>query len=243
MNQSRLNQFFEVHQPCTNYELSSICENVYHSIRKNSETKVIAEFYRYSNIKLTINNSNGKVLIRMSDLLADAPNIILVSAANVIISRLLNKKCSERSRQRYREYIYSDEFRNKTKNSRKVRAKPRIPQPKGKFYDLEECFEDINSKYFHGALTKPTLKWSTRRTKTNLGHYDMDLDSLMVSKRLDSKNTPKYVIEYIVYHELLHQRYPGKYLNGRWVVHTPEFKHSERLFENFKQANSWLKQN
>jgi predicted metal-dependent hydrolase len=243
MNQSRLDHYFEMHQPCTQHELSSICENVYHSIRKNPETKVVAEFYPYSNIKLTINKRKGQVQVRMSDLLADAPRIVLVSAANVIISRFLNKKCSEKSRLRYREYIYSDEIRNKTKNSRKVRAKPRIPQPKGKFYDLEECFENINSKYFHGALTKPTLKWSTRKSKTNLGHYDMDLDTLIVSKKLDSKNTPKYVVEYIVYHELLHQRYPGKYKNGQWVVHTPEFKQSEKLFDNFKQANSWLKQN
>ncbi len=241
MKQLKLVDFHEVSHNLSNQELTEICIQVYDELNRKKEKEIAAEFYPYSNIKLTINNRNDKLIIRMADTLSDAPKNVLISAANIIISRYLNKKCEQQSRMLYREYIYSEEIRTKVKSIRRVRSKKKTSKPRGKFFDLTECFNNINSKYFKNTLTMPTLAWSTRRAKTNLGHYDMDLDSLVISKRLDNNKTPRYVVEYVVYHELLHQRYPGEFKDGRWVVHTPEFKRCEKLFEEYTRATKWLK--
>ncbi len=242
MRQLKLDQFSELIHTFNDQELTMICKKVYHELSNKKDENIVAEFYPYTNIKLTVNKQNNRLQIRMADLISDAPEIILVSAAKIIISRSLNKKCDEKARGLYREYIYSEEIRSKVKTVRKSRTRKKSSQPKGKFFDLEECFDIINSSYFNGKLKKPVLMWSARRSRTSVGHYDMDLDILVISKKLDTRKTPKYVVEFVIYHELLHQQYPGKFINGRWVVHSPEFKKSEKLFKNYKFANYWLKQ-
>lgn len=243
MKQLKLDEFYKIDNnfAYNNLELTNICTRVYHELNGKKIDKIIAEFYPYSNIKLTVNPRKGKVLIRMADILSTAPKDVIISAANIIISRYMNIKCGDDYRALYREYIYSEDIRIKVRGIRRARARRRSFNPKGNFFDLEECFNNINSKYFNGSLKMPTLTWSNKRTKSSVGHYDMDLDVLVISKKLDTKKTPKYVVEFVVYHELLHQLYPGRYISGQWQVHTPEFKRSEKLFEKFDLANNWLK--
>jgi hypothetical protein len=48
-------------------------------------------------------------------------------------------------------------------------------------------------------------------------------------------------VEFILYHELLHKHYGIQWLNGKCMVHTPEFKRSERKFSQFQEAETFLK--
>jgi len=53
---------------------------------------------------------------------------------------------------------------------------------------------------------------------------------------------PRYVVENVVFHEMLHQLIPSQYLNGRWSVHPPEFRRQERRFLYHQQAEQWQRQ-
>jgi hypothetical protein len=53
---------------------------------------------------------------------------------------------------------------------------------------------------------------------------------------------PRYVVENVVFHEMLHQLIPRQYLNGRWSVHPPEFRRQERRFLYHQQAEQWQRQ-
>jgi predicted SprT family Zn-dependent metalloprotease len=63
----------------------------------------------------------------------------------------------------------------------------------------------------------------------------------MISIVLDSRQTPQYVIDHVMHHELLHKALGVWVVNGRRMAHTAEFKALEREFEGFQRAQEHLK--
>ena len=92
---------------------------------------------------------------------------------------------------------------------------------------LEESFNKINDAYFFGMMEKPNLVWhdSLRR----LGTYEYGSDTISISKIL--LNDLK-VLDYVMYHEMLHKKFKFSSSNGRACHHSKEFKDEERKFEN-----------
>lgn len=231
-----------------NEYLTRICIQVFKSLieaenklSKHRGLKVNAEFYPYTNLKLTVRKRKNRLIIRMSDVLSAAPESALSSAAQYILSQHLKIDCPSEHRKRYRDYIYSDTIRSKVGEMRRSRAIKKVTGVKGKYFDLDECLSNIDKKYFAGRLPKFNLAWSLGRSKWRYGYYDSDLNTIVVSRQLDKKSTPQFMIEYILYHEALHWQYPTKYNNGRLKVHTKEFKQAEKVFEEFDQVKKWLK--
>ena len=112
--------------------------------------------------------------------------------------------------------------------------------PQGNYYDLEALFHPINQEYFAGKMVKPRLTWNKTLTHRKLGHYEPLRDRVVMSRTLDSLQVPQMVVELVLYHELLHKHHGAKLLNGKRMVHTPEFRRSERKFKHYKEAQQWL---
>lgn len=112
--------------------------------------------------------------------------------------------------------------------------------PQGKYYDLEALFHPINQEYFAGEMAKPRLTWNKTLTHRKLGHYEPLRDRIVMSRTLDSPQVPQMVVELVLYHELLHKHHGAKLLNGKRMVHTPEFRRSERQFQHYQEAQQWL---
>lgn len=112
----------------------------------------------------------------------------------------------------------------------------------GAFHDLSAAFLRVNEAYFGGGVAKPRLIWSRRITSCKFGHYDPLRDELMVSATLDSREVPEYVIDVVVYHELLHKKHGATWQNGRQAVHTPAFRADERRFAQYAAAENAIKQ-
>ena len=111
---------------------------------------------------------------------------------------------------------------------------------KGSHYNLETLFDKINSEYFSNALTKPRLIWSQMQTYRKFGHYEPARDRIVISLTLDEPIIPQYVVEFVIYHEMLHKYYGEKWVNGRRMVHTTEFRASEAQFKYYNEAEAWL---
>ncbi|MFX4018890.1 hypothetical protein ACJBY8_11405, partial [Streptococcus suis] len=77
---------------------------------------------------------------------------------------------------------------------------------KGQFHDLDAAFDRVNRAYFGGKAGRPHLLWSRRPSQRKLGHYDLPQDAVMVSMSLDARDVPTYVIDFVVYHEMLHRQ-------------------------------------
>ncbi len=110
----------------------------------------------------------------------------------------------------------------------------------GRFFDLEAVFERVNEVYFGGELDRPRLTWNKRITEAKMGHYDFLRDRVTVSVTLDAPEVPDYVVDYVMYHELLHKTLGRQVVNGRHYAHTPAFREAERAFAHYEEAQAFL---
>jgi len=112
----------------------------------------------------------------------------------------------------------------------------------GKYVNLDQSFSRVNKKYFNNAMERPTLTWSARRTYRTMGYYDTLNDILTISRSLDQKSISEEVVDFIMYHELLHKHFGSPSINGRRRAHTAQFRKAEKQFERFDQINLELLQ-
>jgi predicted metal-dependent hydrolase len=122
-----------------------------------------------------------------------------------------------------------------------MRGRKRIEGPQGDHYHLEEIFDDLNRRFFHRLLARPRMTWSGNHSRRSLGHYDPAHNTIVVSRILDQPNVPKYAMEYLLYHEMLHLRHPVKMRGSRRCVHSTEFRAEEKLFPQLAEAKKFLR--
>ncbi len=95
---------------------------------------------------------------------------------------------------------------------------------------LEESFNRINEKYFYGLIEKPNLKFG-QNSFSKLGSYEYGSDTIVISNIF--KNNLE-LLDYIMYHEILHKKHKFQNRNGRNYHHTKTFKEKEKQFEDPK---------
>ncbi len=159
--------------------------------------------------------------------------------AAVLHSALVGK--TEASNQIIRQFSVSEECSDVLLELDLV-AQIAAETAQGSCYNLDELFTTIDREYFSGQMVKPRLVWSGVLSRRKLGHYERTRDRVVMSQILDDKRIPRCVVEFVLYHELLHKHHGLKWTNGRCLVHTPEFRHSERKFRQYQEAESFLKQ-
>ena len=210
---------------------------------ERSGVSVNVSFYPYVGINQTIRVRNGSVYVRIAEVCRDMPIDVHRALAYVLVAKLFRRRVPKRARELYSEYISSPQMRDRAAASRRERGRKVMTGTDGTFYDLEELFSDLNTKYFWGTLRKPKLTWSAKPTFRILGHFDSHHDTIVISRSLDSADVPRYVIEYVMYHEMLHVFHPTVHHNGRRYNHTPEFRRDEERFEKFEEADRWIELN
>ncbi|MDE1155727.1 MAG: M48 family peptidase [Acidobacteriaceae bacterium] len=198
-------------------------------------------FRRFTSLNTTIRLKEGKLNVRLSDLLEHAPESIMEALAHILLAKLYRKPVERMAMERYRRYTHSEAVSKQSELVRQMRGRKRISTAQGHVWDLEEVFESINSRFFHGLLGRPTLTWSAHAARRMLGHYDAAHNTIVVSRIFDRPGTPRYAIEYLLYHEMLHLKHPVKMRAGRRCVHSKEFQAEERLFPEFDLAQAYLK--
>lgn len=117
-----------------------------------------------------------------------------------------------------------------------------VEQTSGAYHDLQQAFERVNHTYFQGRQPRPRLSWSRSFTRRKFGHYDPVRDAVMLSATLDQADIPTYVIDFVLYHELLHKRHGVNWRNGQARFHTPSFRHDEQQFARRAEAEHLLAQ-
>lgn len=94
---------------------------------------------------------------------------------------------------------------------------------------LEGSFDRINDAYFSGMLDKPNLQWGNAST-SKLGSYEYGSDMITISAIF--KHVKSELLDYIMYHEMLHKKFKFQNKNGRSLHHSSEFKKMESRFPN-----------
>jgi predicted metal-dependent hydrolase len=222
--------------------LLEIFQDTYRELRPGSsipELKI--EFFAFANVNNTIRLREGRLLVRLSDLLEGAPETVLRAIAHILLAKMYRKPIHRGEAARYRKYVASHEIVRKTHLVRQMRGRKRLHSPRGYFYDLDTVFEELNKRFFHGLMARPRMSWSQTKTRRILGHYDPAHNAIIISRLFDHPQVPAFVLEYIVYHEMLHLKHPVRLRGSRRCVHSAEFQAEEKLFPRVVEANAFLR--
>lgn len=124
-------------------------------------------------------------------------------------------------------------------------AKKTVLVTQGRHHDLAELARTVNEHYFEGRINAG-LTWGTRKTghavrRRILGSYNSRTHIIRINPVLDRKDVPRYYLEFILYHEMLHADMGVAKKNGRREVHSREFRRREKLFLHFGKALLWEK--
>lgn len=131
-------------------------------------------------------------------------------------------------------------------NKNKVRRKSKI-DPCGKYHNLEAVYNRLNEEYFDGNLTA-AITWGRKNGKKahyqiRLGSYSYDSKLIRIHPSLDNGWVPRFFVESIVYHEMLHAFFQVTKKNGRRQYHTPEFRELEKQYRHYDRSRKWEKLN
>ncbi len=224
-------------------KLTALFEQVYQELRPIAPIPAFEiRFFRFANLNNTIRLREGRILVRLSDLLEGAPEPVLHAILHILVAKLYRKEIDPAHAARYRKFTGSQAMMAKTHIIRQMRGRKRIEGPKGQHYDLEEVFDELNRHFFHGLMARPQMTWSGIHARQSLGHYDPAHNTIVVSRIFDRPGVPRYAVEYLVYHEMLHLRHPVKLRGSRRCVHPVAFQEEEKLFPHLEQAKKYLKQ-
>jgi len=203
--------------------------------------EVSVVFAPYSELKHTWRVDGGGVELRISDYLSRAGKEVMESLAWYLMSRASRRRCPPAKAGPYLRYVRSRELWSSNRKTYLARARHLCMDPKGGHRDLRGVFDYVNSFYFSGRLKRPTLAWTSESPRKRLGFHFEALDLLAVNRVMDSERVPRHVLEFVMYHELLHH---VNALDGRpvrRVHHTKQFREQERLFRTYEEAEVWLR--
>jgi len=198
------------------------------------------EFYPYSSLVLTIRGREDTLIVRLSDLLSRAPLDVLESAAALLLARVYRRRLPRALVQPYLTYARSGRTRSRISRMRSRRVRPRQTAPQGRQYDLSTLFDQLNAKYFSGELRRPLIGWSVRGWRRQFGCYDPGPNQILLNRRMDRPGIPQFVVEYVLYHEMLHVKHPTRRSGCTLVSHSPEFRAEEKRFDQFTLARKVL---
>jgi len=219
-----------------------IFTRVFRSIKPRTPLPVChVHFRKFANANSSVRLHDGEISVKITDLLEGAPAPILEALAHILLSKLYRKPVPPIYQQRYRLYLNRRDMRRSLHLLRQIRGRKFISGAQGVRYNLEEIFEDLNARFFNGLMARPELGWSRRPSRTTLGHYDPSHNAIILSSIMDRHQVPRLAVEYVMFHEMLHLRYPVDHRGARRCLHIPEFRAAEREFPALEEAKQVLK--
>ncbi len=167
--------------------------------------------------------------------------------ADPAITRALARYITHNDRDASRllgEYIESNQHQVRSRSRRALT--PRLTV-KGRYHDLQDIYDDLNRRYFGGRI-EARITWGQRnrkprrRNSIKMGSYSVEDRLIRIHRSLDRAFVPRFFVEWIVYHEMLHQVHEIKVVNGRRQFHTRAFLRDEAKFEHYAEARRWERQ-
>jgi len=200
----------------------------------------VVELYPYANLAHTIRLREDVAHVRLSDVLREAPLEVLEAAATILLARLYRRRPPRDQLEAYRNFALARGTRRRVLRVRRKRARRGATGERGKFHDLARLFARLDRQYFSGRLHRPLLGWSTRAWRAQLGCFDPGLDQILINPRLDRAEVPAFVVEYVLFHEMLHVKHPLRAASCGLQAHSAEFRREEKRFLECERARRFL---
>jgi hypothetical protein len=119
----------------------------------------------------------------------------------------------------------------------------------GRHFDLQAVFDKMNARYFNKRLRNYSITWGQRRRRRPesyivFGSIQEQDRVIRIHPLLDREFVPRWYVEYVVYHEMLHAFVPDKYDSaGRRIVHHEGFLAREKKYRHYNRSIAWEREN
>lgn len=184
---------------------------------------------------VSFQREDGGLTLRLHHLFLDAPEDVVRALADYA------GRGRRRAGKTIDAYVQAREER-----IRAVARRPDTLKPTGKCFDLQAIFARLNVLHFQDGI-RARIGWGRsigrrRRKSIRLGVYDHSAREIRIHPALDKPDVPLFFVEYIVFHEMLHQLFPSARHDGRHVHHPRAFKDREKAFPLYDAAIAWERQ-
>ncbi|MCP4447074.1 MAG: hypothetical protein GY811_17255 [Myxococcales bacterium] len=172
--------------------------------------------------------------VRLHHMFADAAPLVTQALAHYI------GKDDKDASKVLGDFIDANQHRVRAESARKTSK----PITQGACHDLQGIYDGLNERYFDGTI-EATITWGQRcgkvqkRNSIKMGSYSIEDKSIRIHRSLDRAYVPSFFVEWIVYHEMLHQVHDAPIVNGRRQFHSKAFLEDEAAFEHYALARLW----
>jgi len=208
---------------------------------RTTAPQVRVEFRPFANADCFIRMTSEGLHVRVADVFEGAPAPVTEALAHILLGKLFRRPIARTYNHRYRLYLNRRDIRQRLHVVRQIRGRKFVSGPAGAHHHLEHIFEELNTRFFNGLMGRPLLGWSRRPSRSMLGHFDPSHNAIIISRIFDSNRIPRLALEYVLFHEMLHLRYPVDHRGVRRRVHTSEFREAEKQFPRILEAKGILK--
>jgi hypothetical protein len=199
-----------------------------------------ASFYPYIGLTHTIRRKGSGWVVRISDYCCSAPRHVLEAIIMILGCKVIRRRPQQKYLQAY-EFFRKDPYIAKAVHERRMqKGRKHIGGEAGRHYSLLKIFKELNSIYFNNQIEIARIGWGLRRSRNRMGHYDPVHHTITLSPVLDAPGVPGFVVQFIVYHEMLHALFEGASTGDRKVHHSAEFRRAEQAFPDFASAKKFL---
>ena len=184
---------------------------------------VHASFESYAGLKAKVQLRNGTITAKVSDGFENAEREVLVGLALTLLGGMFKRKMENGYTHAYKEFASRESTSGFHDTLRKLRGRGKKLEPHGRHHDL-----------------------SKNKSRRVLGFHDGAFNSITINRILDSDRVPSFVVQYVVFHELLHCKHKVLFQRGesmRRTIHPKAFKDDEQRFPFAEKANDWLQRN
>ncbi len=206
---------------------------------------VDAYFKDYAGLKAKAELKDGKIIVRVSDGFENAGRDVLVGLGITLFSGLFRRKIDNDYVRAYKEFSSRESSSGFHDTLRRLRGRKAHLEPKGKYYNLTPIRDTLFLLYPEvlGTMEKTEMGWSKKKSRRVVGTHEGAFNSITINRILDSERVPLYVLQYVVFHELLHCKHKVLFQRGesmRRTVHPKAFKDDEKKFSLADKAEDWI---
>lgn len=207
------------------------------------DVHIESQYKKYASLKATLERTGNTLTAKVSPGFAAGGRDVLVGLALDLTARVFRMHVPDNAYVRaYRDFRQSQGSNQLNSALRRAHGRKRHLRAQGTWHDLNDIVLRMTREYpLLQTLSVPKIGWNAKGGSRILGFYDESTHEILINANLDQKRVPPYVLEYVVFHELLHAKHPVKHGRSRRTVHTPEFKTEERQYPLYDEAMEWLK--
>lgn len=211
-------------------------------LRTRLRAKVAVEIHDNTHTMLTFQRQRALWRLRLHHMFLAAPDEVLQALASFV------RKGDPDASVQLDRFIERNRIYIRRLSPAQMRKRIRL-EPEGQHHDLERIFDRLNERYFDSRIDAaitygPAPRVKGPRKSIKMGSYSADSKVIRIHPALDQPVVPRYFVEWIVFHEMLHHVYRTRRgEDGRRCIHPPELMEHEKRFHDYSRALAWEREN